>query len=54
VHEAIQENLKDSNITFERTYDRNSRDPDIVLGSKGLMHDLTTKKGECSKLKKDG
>jgi len=52
VHEAIQDNQKDSNITSKRTYDRNSRDPDIVLGSKVLMHDATTKKGECSKLKK--
>jgi len=52
VQQAVQDNLKDSNITSKRTYDRNSRDPDIVLGSKVLIHYPTTKKGECSKLKK--
>jgi len=29
VQQAVQDNLKDSNITSKRTYDRNSRDPDI-------------------------
>jgi len=52
VQQAVQYDLKDSNITSKRTYDRNSRDPDIVLGSKVLIHDPTTKKGESSKFKK--
>jgi len=52
VQQAVQDNLKDSNIIFKQNYDRNAKAPDIVLRSKVLMHDLTTKKGECSKLKK--
>jgi len=51
VQQAVQENLEDSNITSKQTYDRKSRQPDIAIGSKVLLHDPTTKKGECPKLK---
>jgi len=51
VQQAVQENLEDSNIASKQIYDRKSREPDIAIGSKVLLHDPTTKKGECSKLK---
>jgi len=49
VQQAVQDNLKDSNITYKRTYDRNSRDPDIVLGSKVLIHDKERRMLEIEK-----
>lgn len=51
VQKAIQENLKDSNVASKDVYDRKAREPDVALGSKVLLHDPTTKKGECPKLK---
>jgi len=47
----VRENLKDSNESSKHVYDRKSKEPNFELGSKVLLHDPTTKKGECLKLK---
>lgn len=52
VHEAVQENLKDSNVITKTVYDRKTEVPLFEIGSKVWLHDPTTKKGECPKLKK--
>jgi len=51
VQEAIQKNLRNSNAISKDMYDRKSQEPDLVLGAKVLLHDPTTRKGECPKLK---
>ena len=51
-HDIIQQNLRDGQIESKRHYDQTSEEPEIQVGQKVLMHDLTTKIGECPKLKK--
>ena len=51
VQDAVRENLKDSNVSSKQVYDRKSKEPNFELGSTVLLHDPTTKKGECPKLK---
>jgi len=51
VQDAVRENLKDSNVSSKQVYDRKSKEPNFELGSKVLLHDPTTKKGKCPKLK---
>jgi len=51
VQDAVRENLKDSNVSSKQVYGRKSKEPNFELGSKVLLHDPTTKKGECPKLK---
>jgi len=51
-HELIQQNLKDKNIVAKQYYDKDSREVSFEIGDKVLLHDPTTKVGECAKLKK--
>jgi len=51
-HDIIQQNLRDGQIKSKRHYDQTSEEPEIQVGEKVMMHDPTTKIGECPKLKK--
>ena len=51
-HEIVQQNLKDSNVFSKAHYVKNSKEFNFDLGSKVLLFDATTKKGECAKLKR--
>ena len=43
--------MKDSNISTKTVYDRKLQEPEFEVGSKVLLHDPTTKRGKCAKLK---
>jgi len=47
-----QRPVRDGQIKSKRYYDQTSAEPVIQVGDKVLIHDPTTKIGECSKLKK--
>ena len=51
-HEMIQQNLQDKNVVAKTYYDKGSEVTDLHIGDNVLLHDPTTKVGECSKLKK--
>ena len=51
-HDIVQQNLRDGQIKSKQRYDENSEEPKMQVGEKVLMHDPTTKTGECPKLKK--
>jgi len=51
-HEIIQQKLRDGQIKSKLYYDKTSEEPEIQVGQKVLMHDPTTKIGECPKFKK--
>jgi len=48
-HKIIQQNLRDGQIKSKQYYDKTSEEPEIQVGQKVLMHDPTTKIGECPK-----
>jgi hypothetical protein len=50
--ELAKQNLNDSNQTTKEMYDKKTAEPSYALGSKVLLHDPTTKKGQCPKLKR--
>ena len=51
-HEIIQQNLRNGQTKSKQYYDKTSEEPEIQVGQKVLMHDPTTKIGECPKFKK--
>jgi len=51
-HDIVKQNLENSNLRSKANYDKKSEEPAFELGSKVLLHDPTTKKNECPKLKK--
>ena len=51
-HDIVQQNLRDGQIKTKQHYDQSSAEPELQVGEKVLMHDPTTKTGECPKLKK--
>jgi len=51
-HDIIQQNLRDGQIKSKQRYDQSSDEPEMQVGEKVLIHDPTTKTGECPKLKK--
>jgi len=51
-HDIIQQNLREGQIKSKQQYDQNSEEPELQVGEKVMMHDPTTKTGECAKLKK--
>jgi len=51
-HEIIQQNLRDGQAKSKQYYDKTSEEPEIPLGQKVLVHDPTTKIGECPKFKR--
>ena len=51
-HEIIQQNLRDGQAKSKLYYDKTSAEPQIQVGQKVLMHDPTTKIGECPKFKR--
>ena len=52
VHEAVQQNLKNSNVVTKTVYDCKTEVPLFEVDSKVWLRDPTTKKVECPKLKK--
>ena len=51
-HEIIQQNLRDGQAKSKQYYDKISEVPEIQVGQEVLMHDPTTKIGECPKFKR--
>jgi len=51
-HEMIQQNLRGKNIVAKQYYDKESTEVSLQIGDKVLLHDPTTRIGECPKLKK--
>jgi len=51
-HDIIQQNLRDGQVKSKQHYDQSSEEPEMQVGEKVMMHDPTTKTGECPKLKK--
>jgi len=50
--EISKQNLADSNVRATSFYDRGTIDAKFALGSKVMLHNTVTKKGECHNLKK--
>jgi len=47
--EVVQQNMKDSADRFKTVYDRNTKEPEIQVGDKVLLHSTVLKKGESPK-----
>ena len=52
-HDVIQKNMKDSAERSKVFYDKNTKEPDIPLGSKVLLHSDAVKTGESPKFHKN-
>ena len=51
-HEIVQKNMSDSAQRTKFFYDRNTKTPDISVGSKVLLHSDVVKPGQSPKFKK--
>ena len=53
-HDVIQESMKDSAVKSKVFYDRNTKVPEITVGSKVLLHSNVLKTEESPKFHRNG